>query len=176
MIALGFDPGEKTGAGALLDLSQRPARFVAGMAWRTRDLRRGTVADVWSSIHGENEAFASVRLWISELCRISPDVVCAVEGVRFQGMGQGDPVPRAAHAARVAGWVEAYTSRDAARPYAQAWRKRVFGLSNKLKAPEADAAILRLLPALVTLPAGIPPWALKHLPDACGVALSLRTP
>jgi hypothetical protein len=39
-----------------------------------------------------------------------------------------------------------------------------------------DAMVLARLPALVTLPDGIPPWALKHLPDACGVALSLRSP
>jgi hypothetical protein len=175
VIALGIDPGDKTGAGALLDLSHRPARFIAGIAWQTRSLKGGDVTDVWSSIHGVGEAFAPVSLWVKELCRLAEHPSCAVEGVRFQGMGKGDPVPRATQAGRIAGWVEAYTDQTVERPFAQAWRKQVFGLSNKMKAADADAAILRLLPALVTLPDGIPPWAMKHLPDACGVALSLRS-
>jgi hypothetical protein len=55
------------------------------------------------------------------------------------------------------------------------WRRSVFGLRSNLKGPAADAAILARLPALVTLPDGIPAWALKHVPDACGGALSLRS-
>ena len=47
----------------------------------------------------------------------------------------------------------------------------MFGIAPGTDAKDCDAAIRARLPALVTLPPDVPAWALKHLPDACGVAL-----
>ena len=75
---------------------------------------------------------------------------------------------------RVCGWVEALTGITPETPPPAVWRRKVFGIPPGTDAKACDAMILARLPALVTLPDGIPPWALKHLPDACGVALSLE--
>ncbi len=171
LCALGIDPGTNTGAGVVLDVTVTPARVVRAMAWQIRKLKRGPVTDVWTSDHGVGEAFAPIWLWVKDLCAAAVNPACAVEGFRFQGMAQGDPVPKATQAGRIAGWVEAFTGCAVARPYAHDWRRDVMGLSNKLKGADADAAILASLPALVTLPPDVPAWAMKHLPDACGVAL-----
>ena len=98
LCALGIDPGTNTGAGVVLDISVTPARVVRAMAWQIRKLKRGPVTDVWTSDHGVGEALAPIMLWVRNLCSAAVEPACAVEGFRFQGMAQGDPVPKAAQA------------------------------------------------------------------------------
>ena len=115
-----------------------------------------------------------LSMWVDQFGKQKPDRA-AVEWVPT-GRKFGVNKDHLRECGRVQGVIQARLNLTPSTPTPAEWRRKVFGLRSNLRAKQADAAILRLLPALVTLPAGIPPWVLKHLPDASGVALSLGTP
>jgi hypothetical protein len=92
-------------------------------------------------------------------------------GRHLPARNKGNQLPNAEQAARLAGWLEAHTGVDAARPPVGDWRQRV--LSIRRGTDGQDDAVARLIPALVVLPE-LPAWSRGHVLDACGVALSCR--
>jgi hypothetical protein len=183
MIALGIDPGLSNGAAVLLDMRQRPAVIMDALAWSEGQencapvMRRWRCIDTGHAVESkrpidEFRAWA-LHAWITGLHGLRVDRV-GVEWVP-PGRTHGVNKEHLRECGRMVGFIQAYRVLVPETPTPAEWRRSVFGLRSNLKGPAADAAILARLPALVTLPDGIPPWALKHLPDACGVALSLRS-
>ena len=177
MIALGIDPGGNDGALVVLDLRQRPAVIVQALAWSRAKRAAGDVMRLWA-LHGGGVVEISpaalpinVRAYISSQSRqISR---AAVEGhpPRMGGRAHGMNLGHVREIGRVCGWVEALTGITPTTPPPAVWRRKVFVIAPGTDSKACDAAILTRLPALVTLPPDVPAWALKHLPDACGVAL-----
>ena len=177
MIALGIDPGANDGALVGLDLRQRPAVIVQALAWSKAKRAAGDVMRLWA-LHGGGVVEVApamlpinVRAYIaSHGNRISR---AAVEGhpMRMGGRAHGLNIPHVREVGRVIGWVEALTVVAPSTPEPAEWRRWVFGIVRGTDAKACDAAILARLPALVTLPPDVPAWAMRHLPDACGVAL-----
>ena len=181
MIALGIDPGRNDGALVVLDMRRPIAVIVQALAWSAASRKSGDVVRLWA-LHGDDVVDAKpaalalhIRAYIDGYDGgISR---AAVEGhpPRMGGRAHGMNLAHIHEIGRVCGWVEALIGITPETPPPAVWRRRVFGIPPGTDAKTCDAMILARLPALVTLPDGIPLWALKHLPDACGVALSLRT-
>ena len=179
MICIGADSGSSSGAIVALDCSSRKAALVAAVAWTLTKRKSGNVYRAWTwersrgtpDEHGVGEHIA----WLRDCCRLLAGIAgasprLAVEGVTYQH-GKGNQLPNAEQAARLAGWLEAHTGVDAARPPVGDWRQRV--LSIRRGTDGQDDAVARLIPALVVLPE-LPAWSRGHVLDACGVALSCR--
>jgi len=183
MIALGIDPGLSNGAAVLLDMRQRPAVIMDALAWSAGKKNGKPVMRRWRCIDAVRHVEVAVEVeqfrawglhaWITTTHGLRVDRA-AVEWVP-PGRTHGVNKEHLRECGRMIGFIQAYRVLVPETPTPAEWRRSVFGLRSNLKGPAADAAILALLPALVTLPDGVPPWAMKHLPDACGVALSLRT-
>lgn len=177
MIRLGVDPGSSKGAAVVLDTSTSPARVVDLLAWSPGT--SGGVKDL--RVCGPD---GLVSRWApDDLQRVAAGWLDAVGG-RIEHAAVEEPL--SGHSARGAGAISTVTHATAgewrglirgvlrlpsARPLAQRWRRDVLGLPGGLDGAEADARIARLMPGLVRLPIGLPKWAMKHIPDACGVAL-----
>ena len=177
MIRLGVDPGDSSGAAALLSAPGAGRAFVcAVLAWSPgesdgdRDLRVYSNGTLHRLQPGAFPEFA--RTWLHNLRTHPINGVSVEEPISGHHRGAG-AVSTVTHAA--ASWwrglIFGVLDHEAARPLAQTWRRDVLSLPSSLKSRQADAQIARLIPARVELPAGIPKWAMKHLPDACGVAL-----
>lgn len=177
MIALGIDPGANDGALVVLDMRQRPAVIVQALAWSRAKRASGDVMRLWA-LHGGGVVEVppamlpiNVRAYIASCGnRISR---VGVEGnpPRMGGRAHGMNLGHVREIGRVCGWVEALTGLTPTTPAPAVWRRTVFGIAPGTDSKACDAMILARLPALVTLPPDVPAWALKHLPDACGVAL-----
>jgi hypothetical protein len=181
VIAIGIDPGASDGALVVLDIGTGRATVVDALAWSIAKRKHGDVMRVWTPDAGETGAHPEIfrggrvgGIGVHLTHRIDR---AAVEGhpPRMGGRAHGMNLGHVREIGRVCGWVEALTGITPETPPPAVWRRRVFGIPPGTGAKACDAMILARLPALVTLPDGIPPWAMKHLPDACGVALSLRT-
>ena len=173
MIALGIDPGANDGALVMLDLCQRPAIIVQAVAWSISHRKRGDVMRVWTDDVGETTNHPPIsRVRILAGMDDRPDCA-AVEGhpPRMGGRAHGMNLGHVREIGRVCGWVEALTGLTPTTPAPAVWRRAVFGIAPGADSKACDAMILAHLPALVTLPPDVPAWAMKHLPDACGVAL-----
>ena len=180
MIALGIDPGRNDGALVALDINARRATVADALAWSIAKRKAGDVMRTWTLSRGESSVHPDL-FHGGRLAGIGVHVThridrAAVEGhpPRMGGRAHGMNLGHIHEIGRVCGWVEALTGITPETPPPAVWRRKVFGIAPGTDAKACDAMILARLPALVTLPDGIPPWALKHLPDACGVALSLR--
>ena len=176
MIALGIDPGRNDGASSVIDTSWRPHVLTFGCAWSAAKRKSGDVMRMWEAGYGvwDEPADFDPIAWL--FARKWAVTATAVEGhpPRMGGRAHGMNLGHVHEIGRVCGWVEALTGITPETPPPAVWRRKVFGIPPGTDAKACDAMILARLPALVTLPDGIPPWAMKHLPDACGVALSLR--
>ena len=176
MIALGIDPGSNDGALVVLDTSRRPAVVLAATAWIRRKRKSGDVILEWFDGAGEYEKsdgydpISENGNYVADNYRIQG---VAVEGhpPRMGGRAHGMNLGHVREIGRVCGWVEALTGLTPVTPPPAVWRRAVFGIAPGTDAKDCDAMIRARLPALVTLPPDVPAWALKHLPDACGVAL-----
>ena len=179
MIALGIDPGGNDGALVVLDLRQRPAVIVQALAWSKAKRAAGDVIRVWSLCgHGVSDITpemlpATIRAYLGHADKVGRASRVGVEGnpPRMGGRAHGMNLQHVREIGRVCGWVEALTGLTPTTPPPAVWRRAVFGIAPGTDAKACDAAILARLPALVTLPPDVPAWAMKHLPDACGVAL-----
>ena len=177
MIAEGIDPGANDGALAVLDMRQRPAVIVQALAWSKAKRASGDVMRLWSLHGGPVLSVApeslpiNIRAYIGRY-RGEVDQI-GVEGnpPRMGGRAHGMNLSHVREIGRVCGWVEALTGLTPTTPAPAVWRRKVFGIAPGTDSKACDAMILARLPALVTLPPDVPAWAMKHLPDACGVAL-----
>ena len=179
MICIGVDPGDSSGAAVLLSVpSCGRAGVLAVLAWspgetdRDRDVRVCSNGTLHRLQPGALPEFT--RTWLHNLRTHPINRVAVEEPISGHHRGAG-AVSTVTHAA--ASWwrglIFGVLDHEASRPLAQAWRRDVLGLPGRLPGRQADAQIARLIPALVDLP-DLPKWAMKHLPDACGVALSCR--
>jgi len=168
-VILGIDPGAKKGALVFLSGTD-----VAGaLAWSEAKRKGGTVIRGWSLKGGESEILpAMLATTIRRYIGFFPIHLAAVEGhpMRMGGRAHGLNVPHVREVGRVIGWVEALTNLSPVTPEPAEWRSAVFGIKRGATAKAIDAAILAALP-LFAFPWDVPAWALKHLPDARGVAL-----
>lgn len=176
MICLGVDQGSSAGAAVVLDTSVRPARVVDLLAWS-----EGTTAgrpDL--RVCGPGGAVSRrpidglqpvARTWLLELAG-SVGRASVEEPLHGSRRGAG-AVNLGAHseAGEWRGLIRGVLDLPCARPAAQRWRHDVLGLKSSLEAGQADKQIAALIRAIVSLPPGLPAWAMKHFPDACGVAL-----
>lgn len=176
MICIGADTGSSKGAVVALHCGGGKAVLVAGVAWSLTKRKAGDVYRAWTwgrtvgapDEHAPREHIA----WLRDCCRVLAGIAgasprLAVEGVTYQ-RNKGNQLPNAEQAARLAGWLEAHTGADAARPSVGDWRQQV--LSIRRGTDGQDDAVARLIPALVVLPE-LPVWSRGHVLDACGVAL-----
>ena len=176
VICLGVDPGGSSGAAVALDTSVRPARVFDLLAWSEgstagqSDLRIcGPAGAVSRCPVGSLQSVA--RWWLLGLTG-SVDRASVEEPLHGSRRG-ASAVNLGAHAeaGEWRGLIRGVLDLPCERPAAQRWRRDVLGLGSSLEARQADKRVAALIRAIVSLPPGLPAWALKHLPDACGVAL-----
>ena len=177
MIALGIDPGANDGALVVLDIGAGLAAMVDALAWSISKRKHGDVMRVWTTGAGETTNHPAIfrggrigGIGVHLTQRVDR---AAVEGhpPRMGGRAHGMNLSHVREIGRVCGWVEALTGLTPTTPAPAVWRRAVFGIAPGTESKACDAMILARLPALVTLPPNVPAWAMKHLPDACGVAL-----
>jgi hypothetical protein len=175
VIALGIDPGGNDGALAVVDARHRPAAILQAVAWSISHRKHGDVMRVWTLFGGPTTVHPDLfhRINLGGFLRTAGADRAAVEGhpPRMGGRAHGMNLAHVREIGRVCGWVEALTGLTPTTPAPAVWRRTVFRIPPGTDAKACDAMILARLPALVTLPPDVPAWAMKHLPDACGVAL-----
>jgi len=181
MIALGIDPGLSNGAAVVLDCHTRPARVIDAIAWSTctrKGVEMMRVHPILESKSATAELVFALDIFRARglhdwLRSLPPYLAQHGAGVEWVPPGRTHGVNKEhlRECGRMIGLVEAIEGYSPKVPTPAEWRRSVFGLRSNLKGPAADAAIRARLPALVTLPPDVPAWAMKHLPDACGVAL-----
>ena len=179
MVTIGIDPGLSNGAAVVLDMRQRPAVVVDALAWSEGQENRAPVMRRWRCIDTGHAVESkrpiddfrawALHAWITGLAGLRLDRA----GVEWIPPGRtvGVNKEHLRECGRMIGFIQAARAMTPHTPSPAEWRRSVFGLRSNLKGPAADAAILARLPDLVTLPPDVPAWALRHLPDACGVAL-----
>jgi len=175
MITLGIDPGSNDGALVVLDNRHRPTTILQAVAWSISHRKHGDVMRAWTLFGGATTVHPDLfhRINLGGFLRTAGADRAAVEGhpPRMGGRAHGMNLAHVREIGRVCGWVEALTGLTSVTPPPAVWRRAVFGIKPGGTAKAIDAMIRVRLPALVTLPPDVPAWALKHLPDACGVAL-----